>query len=397
MTDLSDSAIDVSTKPAGPRIESVDLLRGLVMVVMVLDHTRDYFMNLQVNATDLDRTTPALFLTRWITHFCAPTFMFLAGVGASLAGSYGMSRPGLARFLLARGLWLVVLDVTVVCYLLFFTVPNALVAGVLWAIGWSMVALAGLVFLPRWLVGAIGVAMIAGHNVFDVFQTEGVGTRSVIWHILHQQGFLTMPGGFVLFVLYPLIPWIGVMAAGYSFGPVLRLPPERRRPILIGTGLALTLAFVALRATNLYGDPRPWTPQASPTLTVLSFLNCNKYPPSLLFLLMTLGPAITALGLLDRPSGRIGGPLLTIGRVPLFFYLLQWPVAHGLAVLVATLRGQPTGWMFRFPPFQSPPEYGAGLVEVYLIWLVVLALLYAPCRWFAEVKRRHRWWWLSYL
>ena len=397
MTDLSDSATDVSTKPAGPRIESVDLLRGLVMVVMVLDHTRDYFMNLQVGATDLARTTPALFFTRWITHFCAPTFMFLAGVGASLAGSNGMSRPGLARFLLARGLWLVVLDVTVVSFLLFFTVPNAIVAGVLWAIGWSMVALAGLVFLPRWLIGAIGVAMIAGHDLLDGIRAEGSGPLSMIWHILHQQGFLPMPGGFVLFVLYPLVPWIGVMAASYAFGPVLELPRERRRPILIGMGLALTLAFVALRATNVYGDPNPWTTRASPTFTALSFLNGSKYPPSLLYLLMTLGPAIVALGLLDRGAGRFGGPLLTFGRVPLFFYLLQWPVAHGLAVLVATLRGQATGWMFRFPPFQSPPEYGAGLVEVYLAWLVVLALLYAPCRWFAGVKRRHRWGWLSYL
>jgi uncharacterized membrane protein len=397
MTNPTASAITVPAPPAVPRVESVDLLRGLVMVFMLLDHTRDYLMNLQVNATDLTQTTPALFFTRWITHFCAPTFMFLAGVGASFAESGGMPRLRLARFLLARGLWLVVLDVTVIPLLVFFTVPFALVASVLWAIGWSMVALAGLVFLPRWLVGALGVAMIAGHHVLDGIQVGDPGLLKVLWSIFHRQGFLTMPGGFVVLVLYPLIPWIGVMAAGYAFGPVFRLRLERRRPILIGTGLALTLAFVALRATNLYGDPQPWRLQASPTFTLMSFVNCTKYPPSLLFLLMTLGPAILALELLDRGTGRWRGPLRTFGRVPLFFYIIQWPVAHGLAVLMATFRGQPTGWMFRFPPFQAPPEYGSTLPEVYLVWLVVLVLLYAPCRWFAGVKRRYRWAWLSYL
>ncbi len=384
-------------KAARPRLDSVDVVRGAVMVVMILDHVRDFFMNLQVSPTDIGRTTPALFFTRWITHFCAPTFVLMAGVGASLAGSRGMSRGELARFLLTRGIWLIALEETYVMACVFFAMPRVVLATTLWAIGWSMIVLAGLVFLPRVAIGAFGLAMIAGHNLFDGIRAEGNGLWSILWHALHQQGFLTLPNGYGLMFLYPLVPWIGVMAAGYAMGPMLLLPHERRRPILLKLGLGLTAAFVALRALNVYGDPAPWAVQTSPTYTILSFLNCQKYPPSLLFLLMTLGPAITALGLLDRGAGRWAEPLRTFGRVPLFFYLLQWPVAHGLAFATAVLRGQPTDWMFRFPPFQAPAGYGEGLPMVYAMWLVVVALLYLPCRWFAGVKRRHRWWWLSYL
>ena len=303
----------------------------------------------------------------------------------------------MARFLLTRGIWLIVLEQTYIVAAVFFAWPKVVLATTLWAIGWSMIALARLIWLPRWAVAAFGLAMIAGHNALDGVEVPGGTVWAVLWRAPHVQSFLPGPGGYLLMLLYPLVPWIGVMAAGYALGPVLLLPHERRRPILLGLGLGLTAGFVALRALNVYGDPQPWAPQASPTFTLLSFLNCTKYPPSLLFLLMTLGPSITALGLLDRGLGRWAGPLRMFGRVPLFFYLLQWPLAHGLAVLVATLRGDPTGWMFRFPPFQSPDGYGEGLAGVYAAWLVGVALLYLPCRWFAGVKRRHRWRWLSYL
>lgn len=380
-----------------PRLDSVDVVRGAVMVVMVLDHVRDFFTNQEVSPTDIGRTTPALFFTRWITHFCAPTFVLLAGVGASLAGARGMTRGGLARFLLTRGLWLIALEETYVMACVFFTMPRVVLATTLWAIGWSMIVLAGLVFLPRAAVAAFGLAMIAGHNLFDGVKAEGNGLGSLLWLVLHRQGVAPLPGGYLLMNLYPLVPWVGVMAAGYALGPVLLLPHERRRPILIGLGLGLTAAFVILRGLNVYGDPAPWAVQASPVGTALSFLNGQKYPPSLLYLMMTLGPAILTLGLLDRGAGRWAEPLRTFGRVPLFFYLLQWPLAHGLALGLATLRGQPTDWMFRFPPFQAPAGYGEGLGMVYAMWLVVVALMYLPCRWFAGVKRRHRWWWLSYL
>jgi uncharacterized membrane protein len=380
----------------GRRLESVDLLRGTVMVVMVLDHVREFLTDVQRDPTNLAVTTPALFFTRWITHFCAPTFVFLAGVGAALSGARGRTRGELSLFLFTRGLWLILLEQTLVSMCMFFAPPQMLLGLIFWAIGWSMIALAALIYLPRAVIGGLGVGMIALHNLLDGVQIPGGGALSIVWSVLHQPGIQLLPGGLILLVGYPLIPWVGVMASGYAFGPVLLQPPERRRPVLLGLGIALVAGFVILRASNAYGDPRPWSPKSSPVYTLMSFLNCQKYPPSLLFLMMTLGPAILALAALDRGAGRLGGPLLVFGRVPLFFYLLQWPLAHGLAVAVEALRGQPVGWMFRRPPFQSPPGYGQGLPMVYLMSAVTVALLYYPCRWFADVKRRRRDAWLSY-
>ena len=377
------------------RVESVDLVRGLVMVVMVLDHVRDYFGDAKLDPTDLSSTTPALFFTRWVTHFCAPTFVFLAGVSAALSGAR-RTKGELSRHLLTRGLWLIVLEQTWGNVFIFFTVPQALLGLILWAIGWSMIVLAGLIYLPRYLIGVIGLGMIVFHNLLDGIQVGGDGAAALFWSVLHQPGFSRLPGGVPILVGYPLIPWVGVMAAGYALGPVFLRPSEQRRPILLGLGLASVLGFVLLRWINVYGDPRPWAPQADPIYTVMSFLNCRKYPPSLLYLLMTLGPALLALAALDRGLGRLGTPLRTYGQVPLFFYLFQWPVAHGLAVAVQAGLGQPIGWMFRFPPFQSPPGYGHGLPTVYLFWIITLALLYYPCRWFADLKRRRRDWWLGY-
>jgi uncharacterized membrane protein len=383
-------------KPLGDRLESVDLLRGLVMVLMVLDHVREYFMDARVNPTDLASTTPALFFTRWITHFCAPTFVFLAGVGAALSGARGKTRGELSRFLVTRGLWLIVLEQTLESLGVFFAIPKVLLALILWAIGWSMIVLAALIYLPRAIIGGIGVGMIALHNLLDRVPAPDGGVLAALWGVLHVPGFQQLPGGLVLLVGYPLIPWVGVMALGYALGPVLLLAPGRRRPILIGLGLATVAGFFLLRATNTYGDPRPWSPRSSPIFTAMSFLNCLKYPPSLLFLMMTLGPAFLGLAVLDRGLGRLGQPLRTFGRVPLFYYLLQWPVAHGLAVLVEAARGRPIGWLFELAPFQTPPGYGHGLPTVYLMWAITVALLYYPCRWFADVKRRRRDAWLSY-
>lgn len=378
------------------RLVSVDLLRGTVMVLMILDHVRDYLMNARVDPTNLATTTPALFFTRWVTHFCAPTFIFLAGASAFLAGTQGKTRRQLSLFLVTRGLWLIVLEQTLVSICFTFTMPKVILALILWAIGWSMIALAGLIHLPRVAVGAIGVSLIACHNLFDGVRVEGSGPGALLWSLLHQPGFLQLPGGIGILEGYPLIPWIGVMAVGYAFGPWLLLPPVQRRTLLVALGSALTLGFVGLRALNVYGDPRPWSVQATPLLTLMSFLTCQKYPPSLLYLLMTLGPAILALAWLDLLPGFLAGPLATFGRVPLFFYLLQWPIAHGLGVAVAALRRQPVGWLFQFPPFQAPEAYNNSLTTVFLCWVVAIAILYLPCRWFADVKRRRRDPWLSY-
>ena len=368
------------------RVDSIDLVRGAVMIVMVLDHVRDFFTDTRIDPTNLAVTTPALFFTRWITHFCAPTFALLAGVSASLSGAR-RARGELSRHLAIRGFWLIVVEQTLGQVFLFFAIPQLVLGLVLWALGWSMIALAGLIYLPRWGIAAIAVAMIAGHNAFDGFAPAG-DVPGLVWGILHRQGIRVLPGGVPIFVAYPLIPWVGVMASGYALGPVFRWPARRRVRLLATLGLGLTAGFLALRAINVYGDPTRWARQPRPAFTLISFLNCQKYPPSLLYLMMTLGPVLLALAALDRGLGRRANPVRTIGRVPLFFYLLQWPVAHGLAVAYEAALGQPIGWMFGFPPPDPPPGYGHDLAVVYAAWAITVALLYGPCVWFAARTRR---------
>jgi uncharacterized membrane protein len=388
--------------PPAPRLDSVDLLRGVIMVLMVLDHTRDYFTNTGFNPTDLTRATPGLFLTRWVTHFCAPGFAFLAGAGASLAGSRGMGRGELARFLATRGLWLIFLEETVEKFgLLFKLSPTVFYAMVLWSIGGSLVLLAGLVALgvSRRAVAALGVLIIATHNLTDGLSPGTSGGLDLFLAPLLKPFAVGSPPGFFLLSGYPLIPWFGVVASGYGFGEILGWEPARRRRATLAIGLGLTAAFVTLRALNGYGDPAPWSPQASPLLTALSFINATKQPPSLMFVCMTLGPALVALSAFERGVGRVGRPFVTLGRVPLFFYLLQWYVIHGVAWLAAWAQGRPTAWVFAdaLPP-QPPAEYAYSLPAVYVWWVVVLALMFGPCAWFAGVKRRHRdVRWLSYL
>lgn len=396
------------------RLDALDLLRGIVMVVMMLDHTRDFFQVGEFNPTDLARTTPALFLTRWVTHFAAPVFVFLAGTGAYLKLARGATRGDLSRFLLTRGLWLVVLELTVLRVLIWFNADFRFLAmpQVIWAIGVSMIVLAGLVHLPTRWVGAFGVLMVAGHNLLDgirVTAWRGPGTPGpqgweIAWMLLHQQGLVFPFGadGPYILVLYPLIPWIGVLAAGYAFGALYRLPAAGRRVRLLRLGAGLTAAFVVLRLLNVYGDPAPWSAQGSAGLTALSFVNTTKYPASLLFLLMTLGPSILLLGWLEGRAiqGRAARALVTFGRVPLFYYLLQWPMAHGLAVLVGLAAGQEVAWQFATileRPGRNPGNLGFGLPTVYMFWVVGVVLLYPLCRWFAGVKQRRRDWWLSYL
>ena len=303
------------------RLYSVDMLRGLVMVIMALDHVRDFFSNAySFNPTDLTQTNAALFFTRWVTHFCAPVFVFLAGTGAFLSTSRGKTKKHLAGFLLSRGLWLVFLDLFFVhTFGWWFNVDYHLLYGdVLWAMGWSMVVMAGLVFLPIWSITAVGIAMVTLHNIFDGVRADSLGSFRWLWAILHSGDMLeTLPG--VHFIPgYPLVPWIGVMAAGYGFGTLMLHAQDKRRKVLLVLGIGLTVAFIVIRATNLYGDPHTWSVQQTSLFTFLSFINCEKYPPSLLYLLMTLGPAITALALFERIRNSISRPFVTLGRVPLF-------------------------------------------------------------------------------
>ena len=367
------------------RLESIDLLRGLVMVLMALDHTRGFFSEYGFNPRDV--TEPALFLTRWITHFCAPTFILLTGLSAWLYGR-GKSTSEVSWFLFTRGLWLILLEFTLIQFGWSFDpgLPASLGGGIIWVIGACMVLMAGLVYLPLAALAVFALALIAGHNLFDGVRAEDLGAMMPLWHILHQPGRVVLGGGFSAYVLYPIVPWIGVMAAGYVLGPVMQLPAEGRQRVLFGLGVAITIGFVLLRATNLYGNPAPWTTQETPLATVLSFVNCQKYPPSLLFLMMTLGPALMLLATFEHVRGPIAEWLRTFGQVPFFFYVTHIYLIHVLAVVTAFVL---TGALVL-----SRPEIGFGLPGVYAIWIVVLVLLYPLCHWFARLREgRSEWWW----
>ena len=389
------------------RLVSVDVLRGLAMVIMALDHTRDFFSYLRFEPEDLSHTYGWLFFTRFVTHYYAPTFSFLAGSGAYLATTRGKSVSQVSRFFLTRGLWLVLLEVTIVDFAWTFIFWPA--AGVIWILGWSMVCMALLVRMPvRW-VGIFGVAMIATHNLLDRVPPAFFGKLSWLWMMLH------VPGGIPVtphFNFYVLIPWVGVMAAGYAFGRILQRPDGRKWTLALG--LAMTALFFLLRGLNLYGNSRvglgdgvpystgPWRVQPTTTLTLISFFNTLKYPPSLHYLLMTLGPSLTLLALLDgiKAERGLGRVLLVYGRVPLFYYVLHLYLIHLLAIVVGLLFHQPVSWLWHggVLVLGIPPGYGHGLPFVYGIWFLVLVILYLSCRWFMVYKQQHRdWTWLSYL
>jgi uncharacterized membrane protein len=409
--------VDAAGLLRSDRIVSVDLMRGIVMVIMALDHTRDYFSFLTFQAEDLTQTYGWLFFTRWITHFCAPTFCFLTGTGAYLALGRGKKAGEISHFLWTRGLWLVFLELTVVSFVWTF-VPGMVVGGsVIWCLGWCMVLMALLVRLPVQWLGALGVAVIAFHNLTDHVGPGQFGRFAWLWSILHVPGMIQIPGTHTSFLIfYPLIPWVGVMAAGYALGAIVRRPPRERQKLMFRIGGAATAAFVLLRVTGVYGNlpdglpfgfpvsPGPWQHFPSLTLTVISFFNVAKYPPSLQYLLMTLGPMLLVLAWLDRATegGRLnplGRWTLVFGRVPMFYYVLHIFLIHWMALAAALLFHQPTSWLLHgaFWAAPNPPGYGHGLPFVYATWALAIVLLYFPCAWFAEIKVRRKDKWLSYL
>jgi uncharacterized membrane protein len=380
-----------------PRIESIDLVRGVIMILMALDHTRDFFGNSGLNPTDPATTTIPLFFTRWITHFCAPVFFLLTGTGAYLS-LRKKSKLELSRFLFTRGLWLIFLELGVVrCFGWQFNFDyHVLLLNVLWALGWAMITLSVMVYLPTWLVATLGIVMIATHNLLDP-----IDSSNPLWTVLHSPDFLLRTSQHSVFVPYVLIPWVGVTAAGYGLGQVFRWEPERRRIFLLRLGIVLSIAFIVLRSLNLYGNPVPWSTQRSPAFTVLSFLNTNKYPPSLLYLLMTLGPALLFLWAVDGGTPRFLRPALIVGKVPMFYYLLHIPLIHLIAVIVCYARYRQVYWMFQANtiqqfPITPPPGWGYPLPIVYLLWVFVVVALYPLCRWFAALKQRRSDEWLSY-
>jgi uncharacterized membrane protein len=369
------------------------------MIVMALDHVRDFFHYgaQHFDPADLTQTTPILFFTRWITHFCAPTFMFLAGTGAYLQSRRGKSASEVAHFLWTRGLWLAVLELTWVRWFGWrMNFGNDQVfLWVIWALGVSMIALAGLIFVP-WRALFVGsLAVILLHNAFDGITPAQFGPLGWLWKVLHVPDSIAVSQHIVILTNYPLIPWIFVMAAGYCFGRVMELESGQRRRLLLQMGGALIAGFVVLRGSNLYGDASGWSSQLSPLLTIASFLNCTKYPPSLLYLLMTIGPGIFILGLLERVRLTAANPLVVFGRVPLFYYLLHLPLIHCIAILLGWFRYGRVDFMLHNPPSlggpaqEFPTDYGYNLAIVYVIWIGVVVALYPACRWFADVKQRN--------
>ena len=362
------------------RIGSVDVMRGIVMSLMALDHTRDYLVI--GDPTDLEATTVPLFLTRWVTHFCAPAFVLLAGVSAFLVRErHQLSRSSMAHRLAVRGLWLIVLDIVVLPFLWWFNFDYSLLPlGVLWAIGWSMIALAAVIFLDHRWIAAIGVSMILAHNCTDNVRFASGGLLDRLWCVLHVQTAIQPIDGFRIITAYPLVPWIGVLFVGYALGETLVQPLHVRRKRLMLIGATLIGAFLLIRGINVYGDPSPWVWQDNFAFTELSFLNCTKYPPSLAFLLMTLGPILLILGLLGEQQKWWKTPLTILGRAPLFFYLLHIAVIHVVAIGLSVWKYGRADWWFNNPPFAGiPDDYGWSLPVLYAVWLIVVASLIPVC------------------
>lgn len=378
------------------RIASIDILRGIIMVIMAIDHVRDYFTDVRFDPTDLSQAGAGLFFTRWITHLCAPAFMFLAGTGAFLYGQK-RTRPELSRFLFTRGLFLVILEFTLVNFALTFSFQfNILIALVFWSIGMSMIFLAAMIWLPNKILIAVSLLMILLHNTTDNVSPESFGSFSWLWNVLHVRGFIPFSETSGLVIGYPLIPWIGVIGAGYAFGQCFRWEPKKRSRFFVQLGLTLIGLFILVRGLNVYGDPQPWESQSSSLYTFLSFLNTTKYPPSLSFLLMTLGPSIILLGLLEKARGPLADFFSVYGKVPLFYFLLHFYLIHLISIIAGMAQG------FRASDFlhisnEFPQGYGFGLPGVYLFWALIVLLLYYPCKWYGNLKARSKNPLLSYI
>ena len=400
VTTASMPEVRVLDRAPQTRVASIDLIRGAVMILMAIDHVRVF------SGVPAGGPAPGVFFTRWVTHFCAPAFIFLAGTSAFL---YARRHSDLSRFLLTRGLWLVLLEFTVLrlAWTFNFDFRHYAMAGVIWVIGASMIVMAGAVKLPINVLATLGLLIVCGHNLLDSrlqSMAEHVNEHSLsgLWKLLYI-GFYAGPisvGELNLFVLYSLIPWVGVMAAGYAFGRVFTLAEARRRKLCLTIGLYAIALFLVLRGFNLYGDPFHW--HSSPRFpAILAFLNTTKYPASLCFLLMTLGPMIALLPLLERRTGAAARAVSVFGRVPFFYYVLHIPLVHALALVVSKIRlGYVNAWLFTNHPMgnpRPPAGYAWSLWQLYLVWAIAIVMLYFPCRWFAELKARRKDWWLSYL
>jgi len=383
----------------GIRLQSIDVLRGLVIVLMVVDHVREFFHYGALHGMDpldVNTTSPLLYVTRWMTHFCAPTFVFLAGASSWLQLWRGKTPAQLSWFLFSRGLWLVILEFTVINLAWGFQIGLPFLQ-VIWVIGASMMLMSLLTWLPARLILGLGVLIAAGHNALSGLDGADLGALTPLWTLLHHPGMVPAGGGAQMLEIYPLLPWFGIFCLGYGLSFLFVADAAKRDRTFVWLGLAMIAAFLALRFANLYGD-RPWEPQADALRSVGAFMNVNKYPPSLDYVLATLGPVLALMPVWSRMKGPLAEFFLTYGRVPLFAYVLHLFIAHGLEVGLGLATGQP------FHDFQGVALDQSGLQDwgwpiwvVYLVWALTLAILYPLCRWFGRIKRERRDWWLSYL
>ncbi len=390
---------------ASKRITSIDLLRGTVMIIMALDHVRDYFHTdaFLYDPLDLTKTTPALFFTRWITHFCAPVFIFLAGTSALLSGQK-KSKKELSLFLLKRGAWLIFLELTLITFLWNFDLAfTNIYFIVIWTLGVSMLFLAAFIHLPVKYIFVIGLVLVAAHNLFDQVHVPGNSLKAFGWSLLHDQQFFNWQGKNFL-VGYPVLPWIGVMALGYCFGTLFTAAyseQQRKKMLLLIGGSAVAL-FIIIRFINVYGDPVPWSTQSSPFYTFLSFIKANKYPPSLLYILMTLGPAILFLAFTENLNNKLSKIVSVYGRVPMFYYLTHILLVHLFTLLAAELFTDFSwkAWILKQPLWFATDlqGYGFSLPVVYLVWMIIVVILYPFCKRYDRYKINHKEkWWLSYI
>jgi len=389
------------------RIESIDILRGLVMIIMALDHVRDYTNTgyMFLDPTNLETTTPALFFTRWITHFCAPVFVFLAGTSAFLYGSKHKSKNGLAKFLFTRGLWLVLIELTVVNFSWTFDISLSVhIFQVIWAIGICMMLLAALIYLPRKILLGLGILIVVGHNMLDGITQQGTEPLSLLWYYVHQFNFQVINDGEgMLAIAYPILPWLGIIILGYCFGHFYKrdFDAKIRKTWLLRLGVGALLLFFVLRFINVYGDLRPWASQDDFVYTVLSFFNVTKYPPSLIYTLMTLGPALLFLYAIESVKNRATNILIVFGRVPFFFYILHLYLIHLIGMIGLEILGE-NGQELVLTVDRFKKEYlinvGFDLWVTYLVWVLVIVILYPICHIYMKYKTNNKdKWWLSYL
>lgn len=399
----SPPAIDALTEK--PRISSIDIVRGIVMVIMALDHVRDFFHKgaMVTDPTNMTTTTPAIFFTRWITHYCAPTFVFLAGTSIFISAQRKPKKE-LSIFLLTRGLWLIFLELVVVRFgILFNFYYDVILFQVIWVIGASMICLSLFIHFSYRIVLAIGLALLFLHNITDAFLLKPEDPFFGTWSILRQSGFLNLTENYSLLVFYPLLPWLGIMTLGFCSGKLYArsFNPMKRQPILLWLGFGALLLFVLLRSFNLYGDPAPWAIQKNGIFTIMSFLNTTKYPVSLLYSLMTLGPLLIILSLLERANWTALKPFTVFGRVPLFYYILHFYLIHATALLLFMNK---TGKSFSEIDFHFDKSFGGltdeagySLFWAYVAWIIIVLFLYPVCKWYNQYKSTHANWWLSYL